>query len=528
MASMRYVRDKSNRAEAQPNSSHQIRSSNGKNRTYHERASHRGRFFSGRGRGRGRIVSSSFARPAISKPHGEIVGNKWVRASGNTPLETSVACDLGESSGLSLELGSTLSGTQRTEVAGPNDHAAIESSIDHSSERNNLLTSKNFEKRGKNKLVLNNDESINLESTGNITAKQNSVFINEEPVAAIYHAKMDFVSETREANNHSNSIALKKLGKNKLVLQKDDSVNLESKNHDNNKEIQKSGQFHVISNERMEHKGHVAELVSKYNKVGEVSDPSSTGDTIDGNRLLTRNKSSLTWSRESATQQVSSTDNRKSYGDGRIAIKRKPPNTHYDPLLKGSRRICLNTTLPTTEPSACGLPREEFKTESEKSSEQNPSVKSTIKKFTDYCYRDTGRGRGDASIAGRQHIISGRSARKRNMGLVRVKPDHPSATAICPTFRRGLPCNNPKCTLRHDVSSEASRPICVFFQRNGMCSKGSACLFRHVKVRWDAEVCPMFEKLGYCEDPDCVMRHVVAKKASQGKDGSRSKSFSQH
>ena len=61
-----------------------------------------------------------------------------------------------------------------------------------------------------------------------------------------------------------------------------------------------------------------------------------------------------------------------------------------------------------------------------------------------------------------------------------------------------------------------------------MCSKGDTCLFRHVKVRWDAEVCPMFEKLGYCEDPDCVMRHVVAKKAAEGKDGSKSKSFSQH
>lgn len=126
---------------------------------------------------------------------------------------------------------------------------------------------------------------------------------------------------------------------------------------------------------------------------------------------------------------------------------------------------------------------------------------STQKTMTDFQYNNiSARGRG------------GRD-RGKTMGLVRVKPKNPSDTPICPTFSRGLPCNNAKCTFRHDVSTEASRPMCVFFQRNGMCSKGDDCPFKHVKISWDAEICPTFDKLGYCEDESCVLRHVACKKS---------------
>ena len=139
---------------------------------------------------------------------------------------------------------------------------------------------------------------------------------------------------------------------------------------------------------------------------------------------------------------------------------------------------------------------------------------SSEKTLTDFCYQNTGgRGRG----SGRRGRGGGRGSSVRggkvggNVGLVRVKPENTSSTPICPTFRRGLPCKNPKCRLRHDIATEASRPICVFFQRNGMCTKDD-CPFRHVKVPWDAEICPAFGKMGYCEDPDCLLRHVVTKK----------------
>eukprot|EP00804_Cyclotella_cryptica_P014008 CCRYP_002512-RD/>CCRYP_002512-RD protein AED:0.35 eAED:1.00 QI:0/0/0/1/1/1/2/0/449 len=449
MASMRYVRDGSNHAQTHTNTANQIGNSNGKNRTCYERAGHgRGHVFSGRGRGRGRIPSHSFVSPAISKPHRSIIGNKWVRTSGDSLLEASAGADAGRSNEFPSGVDSTLSGNQCTEVTDPIDHSTIESSIEHVAEKSELSTSKNFEKRGKHKLVLKNAVSTNLENTtGNKTEMSNSV--------------MDFASENKAVNDNSNGMALKKLGKNKLVLQKDDSVNFAGKNIDNNKQIQNSCQLHTISKERVERRGH-EKLALKQDTVEEVSEPYSTGDG-----LPKRSKPSFTWSRESSNQPAdlaSSTCTKKTFNQAGFAKKRKPPNTQYDASSKGSRRIYLNTTLPTKETSACDLESEKCEIETEKSSEVTLTVNSTVKKLTDYCYRDTGRGRGGTSIGGEQHIPSGRSTRKGNMGL----------------------------------------------------------------VRWDAEVCPMFETLGYCENPDCVLRHVVAKKGTEGKNASTVKSFSRH
>ncbi len=138
--------------------------------------------------------------------------------------------------------------------------------------------------------------------------------------------------------------------------------------------------------------------------------------------------------------------------------------------------------------------------------------------LTDFCYQNTGRGivrcsgRGRGRGRGHNFIHGGKESCGKSIGLVRVKPHNLLSTPICLTFSRGLQCNDVKCRLRHDVSTEASRPICVFFQHNGMCSKGDECPFRHVKVRWDADICRAFSRVGYCEDSNCLLRHVATKK----------------
>ena len=202
----------------------------------------------------------------------------------------------------------------------------------------------------------------------------------------------------------------------------------------------------------------------------------------------TEDNTKYTWKRKNVEVTVSSKNN----NDERID-KSKQDQVHSGPPVKqrrtetvhGPRRILLSSTAT-----------EEGKDTAVGTSEQPQ------KTLTDYQYQDTsargGRGRG--------------RGKTKAMGLVRVKTKNPSETPICPTFSRGLPCNNAKCRLRHDVSTEASRPMCVFFQRNGMCSKGDDCPFKHVKISWDAEICPTFERLGYCEDEGCVLRHVASKR----------------
>ena len=189
----------------------------------------------------------------------------------------------------------------------------------------------------------------------------------------------------------------------------------------------------------------------------------------------------------------------------------------------GPRRICLNSAASLNSGNDASehkqsTAREEGDGTNMLTNDHLHSDPVPQKTLTDFCYRDTGRGGGRGSGRGRgtsrgyTTVHGGRAPCGKNMGLVRVKPNDLFTTPICPTFARGLQCNNVKCTLRHDVSTEASRPICVFFQRNGMCSKGDECPFRHVKVRWDAEICPSFSRVGYCEDPTCLLRHAVTKK----------------
>ncbi len=100
----------------------------------------------------------------------------------------------------------------------------------------------------------------------------------------------------------------------------------------------------------------------------------------------------------------------------------------------------------------------------------------------------------------------------KNMGLVRVHPNE-KTTPICPTFLRGLHCQNEFCRKRHDISKEYAMPACSFFQRHGQCLKGDSCVFRHVKLNAKALVCPSFAMLGFCEDEQCAMQHIRGKAA---------------
>jgi len=105
--------------------------------------------------------------------------------------------------------------------------------------------------------------------------------------------------------------------------------------------------------------------------------------------------------------------------------------------------------------------------------------------------------------------------RIKNMGLVRVQPDEKS-TPICPTFLRGLHCQNQFCRKRHDIPKEFAVPVCSFFQRHGQCLRGDTCVFRHVKLNANAMVCPSFAVLGFCEDEKCTMQHIHGHKGANG------------
>jgi hypothetical protein len=105
----------------------------------------------------------------------------------------------------------------------------------------------------------------------------------------------------------------------------------------------------------------------------------------------------------------------------------------------------------------------------------------------------------------------------KNMGLVRIQPDK-KTTPICPTFLRGLHCQNEFCRKRHDIPKEHAMPVCSFFQRHGQCLRGDVCVFRHVKVNPKALVCPSFAILGFCEDEKCTMQHINGPK-NTGVDG---------
>jgi len=95
--------------------------------------------------------------------------------------------------------------------------------------------------------------------------------------------------------------------------------------------------------------------------------------------------------------------------------------------------------------------------------------------------------------------------------LVRVNPT--SATPVCPSVLRGIPCTDEKCLKRHDVSRDAATPLCIFFQKNGMCHRQN-CRFRHVKMSKKANLCPDFSSKGFCNRPNCRFRHLRINKTA--------------
>ena len=164
--------------------------------------------------------------------------------------------------------------------------------------------------------------------------------------------------------------------------------------------------------------------------------------------------------------------------------KRKYPARRIN-LLTTATTLSINEDAQNFSPGEKNGNSEEATNENTIKSNESSFLSTHQKTLTDFCYQDTGGGRCRGRGRGPSSVRGDGSTGGRNMGLVRVKPN--DEKGICATFLRGLQCNNPTCTLRHDVTTEALRPICVFFQRNGMCNKGDECPFRHVKVRWDAE-----------------------------------------
>jgi hypothetical protein len=168
--------------------------------------------------------------------------------------------------------------------------------------------------------------------------------------------------------------------------------------------------------------------------------------------------------------------------------------------------------------------------------ETNDSKSKPTEKLSDFAYREISRVRQRPTIS-RQNLhwskqsnnescktslpsstFAGNPNKRpkiKNMGLVRVQPDEKN-TPICPTFLRGLHCQNRFCLKRHDIPKEFAVPVCSFFQRHGQCLRGDTCVFRHVKLNPNAMVCPSFAVLGFCEDEKCTMQHVCGRKAANG------------
>lgn len=157
--------------------------------------------------------------------------------------------------------------------------------------------------------------------------------------------------------------------------------------------------------------------------------------------------------------------------------------------------------------------------EDDPNKEVTTATTTTTEKLTDFAYRETSRVRErpkvsrnlhwskTQAIEGEHDAVSDRPRGSRNMGLVRVPPNK-KKTPICPTYLRGLQCQDELCRKRHDVPRDFATPVCSFFLRHGNCLRGEECVFRHVKVNPSAMICPSFSLLGFCEDTTCPMQHV--------------------
>lgn len=291
-------------------------------------------------------------------------------------------------------------------------------------------------------------------------------------------------TETTKDSGGTSTLPMKKRGRNKLVLAKP------------NEEAKQDVEKQSLSQ-------HAASL-------GEDKDTSATHKKNHSNEMTLARKGNnkLVLQDAKATDYMKGKSDshfteRSQFGRGRGSGRRFASAGH------GVKRIKLNPA----EQHVVAPVDEDDQAESDNETEE-PSKAPAVEKYTEFAYRQSsqrGRGRGRGA-RGRGGAARGRG---RNMGLVRVEPDA-ATTRMCPTYLRGEPCTNPKCTRRHDVPKEAAIPICSFFQRNGMCNKGDACQFRHIKVNAHATVCPSFSLLGFCENKDCTMKHVRTQKKKHG------------
>ena len=574
MSSMRYVRGGNNSQEGRGRGGSQFAGSGGR-WSHAGRAGGRGRGRGGgRGAVAGRFSSSrgrfnnSFVRGASAGP---TVGHKWVRDSvedeKNDELEdTKITSDDATSHHELLQSENAIIVSQASALSDEAKPAATSEQASSSLERrgNHKLVMKkdksDIVSDGAPQTEKGNDKqyTMHVSSSSKPSIKSN-VWKRQTPDASNDDGKGAYVAtdnpieeygaitNTSEVSPAINNTEAK--NSEKSSGEKEQSIQISSKNkshawkrpspempkskEENDDDTHKSTveRNEVIPRDKSEQRSGeaVAQIESKHSSIGNMERKGFSKlelkrhgkehtETSDNNTKVKAGNNS--WKRQTPTHQPTERQNlrqQKPKYAGSHAKRKRPDHA------PGARRIQLVKPLASETPKepseadqAEGAQEDVHGAEKEiitQSDEQKPAEKT----LTDFCYQDTGRGIGAGRTRGRgrgRGHPAGRGGRVKaggNMGLVRVKPTNPSSTPICPTFRRGLPCNNPKCTLRHDVSTEASRPICVFFQRMGMCSKDD-CPFRHVKVRWDAEICPAFQRAGYCEDPDCTLRHVVAKK----------------
>lgn len=187
-------------------------------------------------------------------------------------------------------------------------------------------------------------------------------------------------------------------------------------------------------------------------------------------------------------------------------VKLPAKNTGTECSVVGSNR--------QTEDASFKQKRQRFNSteEEEESGKQQPPDKDITSihqsgKLTDFAYRQTNRVKKQHIDTASRNLRWSKNETKSNnskktkpnepihnnkqqsMGLVRVQPDE-TRTPICPTFLRGIQCQDQYCRKRHDVPKEFAVPICSFFQRHGQCLRGESCIFRHVRN----PICPYCKK----------------------------------
>ncbi|KAL7539296.1 hypothetical protein ACHAWF_006370, partial [Thalassiosira exigua] len=551
MASMRYVRGSGGGRDSARGGPQIAARGGGRGRggaQFPSRGGGAGRF-SGRGRGR---FSHSFVRGASAHVSGKgrsdgpgIKGNKWVRGSGEGGSEESK-----DANATNLEVSTA-----------PGAETSKSSAGDASNEKPEMAATENssLERRGKHKLVMKNESSETATSralAGGADFNQSSS--GEHPQESERQQSMTNCVASSESTEIAGTrlSSLERRGRHKLVM-KHESSEIRGRTLVGDIDIEQipSGDRSQAS-DRQSKATHFEGKVSHSWKRQSLQAPNEVqSDETANNPSDELNFTTGVGGGKDSVAGLSSNTNMERRGFGKLVLKRNDAKnidatdagSQSQPEIisrkrlapgenrksashtnrrhtnhSGPRRISLvkpSLDSPTAQPDGdANAPKAQQSSQTKETSHvgsDEQKVPSSEKTLTDFCYQNTGGGRGPrrgrGRGRGRSSARGGRASGTGNIGLVRVKSQNPSTTPICPTFRRGLPCNNPKCTLRHDVATEASRPICVFFQRNGMCSKDD-CPFRHIKVRWDAEICPTFQRVGYCEDPNCSLRHVVAKK----------------